>query len=93
MTAPCVCARHLANGAMKRGRCLTWNAVTALPIVAFDESLNLKVNGKAISLNDDIEDGDELRVEESHLLITFYPIRSLPQLSALLLTKLTSLLS
>lgn len=47
-------------------------------ITAFDESIRLTLNGKGLSLNSEIEDGDEVRIEESHLLITFYPIRSLP---------------
>ncbi len=47
-------------------------------ITGFDESLNLKLNGKPLEFNAEIEDGDELRIDKSHLLLTFYPIRSLP---------------
>ena len=47
-------------------------------VTAFDESLNLKLNGDALEFNETIEDGDELRIDDSPLLITFYPIRSLP---------------
>ena len=47
-------------------------------IAAFDESLNLKLNGKPLEFEVEIEDGDEVRIDNSHLLLTFYPIRSLP---------------
>ncbi|MGH9932029.1 MAG: trypsin-like peptidase domain-containing protein [Pyrinomonadaceae bacterium] len=47
-------------------------------VTACDESLGLKLNGKALEFNKEIEDGDELRIDDSHLLVTFYPIRSLP---------------
>lgn len=47
-------------------------------ITAFDESLDLKLNGKDLLFNAEIRDGDELRVDDSPLLLTFYPIRSLP---------------
>jgi hypothetical protein len=45
-------------------------------ITGFDEALNLKLNGSALEFNETIEDGDELRLDDSPLLITFYPIRS-----------------
>ena len=47
-------------------------------VSGFDLALNLKLNGKALEFDEIIEDGDELRIENSPLLITFYPIRSLP---------------
>lgn len=47
-------------------------------ITAFDESLNLELNGKLLEFNTEIEDGDEIRIDSSQLLLTFYPIRSLP---------------
>ncbi|HEY3039354.1 MAG TPA: trypsin-like peptidase domain-containing protein [Pyrinomonadaceae bacterium] len=47
-------------------------------VTGFDESLNLTLNGKPLEFNAEIEDGDELRIDKSHLLLTFYPIRSLP---------------
>jgi serine protease Do len=47
-------------------------------VTGFDEALDLKLNGKALEFNEAIEDGDELRIDNSPLLITFYPIRSLP---------------
>src|SRR6266540_6636217 len=47
-------------------------------ITGFDELLNLKLNGKPLEFNTEIEDGDEVRIDKSHLLLTFYPIRSLP---------------
>ena len=47
-------------------------------VTGFDESLNLKLNGKPVEFDTEIEDGDEIRIASSHLLLTFYPIRSLP---------------
>jgi serine protease Do len=47
-------------------------------VSGFDQALNLKLNGKALEFDEIIEDGDELRIDNSPLLITFYPIRSLP---------------
>ena len=47
-------------------------------VTGFDQSLDLKLNGNALEFNETIEDGDELRIDDSPLLITFYPIRSLP---------------
>src|SRR6266550_3212408 len=50
----------------------------AYRVVAFDRSLSLSHNGKAVRINKEIEDGDEVRIDTSNLLLTFYPIRSLP---------------
>ena len=47
-------------------------------VTDFDLSLDLKLNGKELEVNTELEDGDELRINNSHLLLTFYPIRSLP---------------
>lgn len=47
-------------------------------VTGFDESLELTHNGKALAPDTEIEDGDEVRINNSHLLLTFYPIRSLP---------------
>jgi serine protease Do len=47
-------------------------------VTGFNESLNLKRNGKPLEYNSEIEDGDEVRLANSHLLLTFHPIRSLP---------------
>lgn len=47
-------------------------------VTDFDNSLGLRLNGNEIDLAKEIEDGDELRIANSHLLLTFYPIRSLP---------------
>lgn len=47
-------------------------------VSGFNESLNLKLNGKPLDFNNEIEDGDEVRIGSSPLLLTFYPIRSLP---------------
>jgi serine protease Do len=47
-------------------------------VTSFDEALTFKLNGDDLKFNEPIEDGDELRIDDTHLLITFYPIRSLP---------------
>jgi serine protease Do len=47
-------------------------------VTGFNESLNLKLNGNPLEYNSEIEDGDEVRLDNSQLLLTFYPIRSLP---------------
>jgi serine protease Do len=47
-------------------------------ITKYDGSLRLIHNGKALEANTEIEDGDEVRIDDSHLLLTFYPIRALP---------------
>ena len=50
----------------------------AYRVVNFDESLDLRHNDDHIEAGTEIEDGDEVRIAKSHLLLTFYPIRSLP---------------
>ena len=47
-------------------------------VTSVDEALTFKLNGDDLKFNEPIEDGDELRIDDTHLLITFYPIRSLP---------------
>lgn len=47
-------------------------------VAGFDPSLALKHNGKTVQADKAIEDGDEMRIGASDLLLTFYPIRSLP---------------
>ena len=47
-------------------------------VSGLDQALDLKLNGKTLEFDEIIEDGDELRIDNSPLLITFYPIRSLP---------------
>jgi serine protease Do len=49
-------------------------------IAAFDESLQLKLNGKPLEVESEIVDGDEVRIDNSRLLLTFYPIRSMTAL-------------
>ena len=47
-------------------------------VTSFDDSLDLRINGEPLESKHEIIDGDELRIADSHLLLTFYPIRSLP---------------
>jgi serine protease Do len=48
----------------------------------FDASLNLTHNGRPISLNAKIKDGDEVRCEPSILALSFFPVRNLPAVVA-----------
>jgi len=47
-------------------------------VVGFDPSLDLQHNQGSLHHGSMIEDGDEVRIARSNLLLTFYPIRSLP---------------
>lgn len=47
-------------------------------VIGFDPSLDLRHNEDPLAVDDEIEDGDEVRIARSNLLLTFYPIRSLP---------------
>lgn len=47
-------------------------------VVSLDQTLDLRHNHEALKVNNEIEDGDELRIPSANLLLTFYPIRSLP---------------
>lgn len=44
----------------------------------FDQSLDLKHNGKPLALNAKIKDGDEVRCEPGLLAFSFFPVRDLP---------------
>jgi S1-C subfamily serine protease len=46
----------------------------------FDQSLDLRHNGKPLSINAKIKDGDEVRCEPVHLALSFFPVRDLPAL-------------
>jgi S1-C subfamily serine protease len=47
-------------------------------VAGFDPAFILTLNGKSLESDTEIEDGDEVRIDPSDLLLTFYPIRSLP---------------
>ncbi len=47
-------------------------------VVGFDKSMNLTHNGKPLVAETEIEDGDEVRFDDSPLALQFFPIRSLP---------------
>jgi S1-C subfamily serine protease len=47
-------------------------------VTGFNQSLDLKHNGRPLEFTSEIADGDEVRLNGSPLLLTFYPIRSLP---------------
>jgi serine protease Do len=44
----------------------------------FDPALPVTLNGEPLSSGTEIQDGDELRVGDSELVLHFYPVRSLP---------------
>jgi S1-C subfamily serine protease len=44
----------------------------------FDQSLDLRHNGKPLSVNAKIKDGDEVRCEPVNLALSFFPVRDLP---------------
>ncbi|MDQ3820004.1 MAG: hypothetical protein M3362_20335, partial [Acidobacteriota bacterium] len=48
----------------------------------FDRNLNLTHNGKPLSLNTKIKDGDEVRCEPGVLALSFFPVRNLPTVIA-----------
>ena len=43
-----------------------------------DSAIPLKLNGETLDIGSEIRDGDELRIDDSDLLIHFFPIRALP---------------
>jgi serine protease Do len=47
-------------------------------VAAFDGSIDLTYNGKPLEYDLQIEDGDEVRIDQSDLALQFFPIRSLP---------------
>ena len=46
----------------------------------FNQSIDLKHNGKPLSVNTKIRDGDEVRCEPANLALSFFPVRDLPAL-------------
>jgi serine protease Do len=51
-------------------------------VAGFDPALELVLNGKPIERDNEIHDGDEVRVDHSDLALQFFPIRSLPAVIA-----------
>src|SRR4030095_6379933 len=47
-------------------------------VAGFDASLQLTHNGKPLEYDAEIEDGDEVKIDDSALALQFFPIRSLP---------------
>jgi S1-C subfamily serine protease len=47
----------------------------------FDQSLDLRHNGKPLVINQKIRDGDEVRLESVDLALSFFPVRDLPALT------------
>jgi serine protease Do len=47
-------------------------------VSGFDAAVPLTLNGEPVSSDREINDGDELRIADSELVLHFFPIRSLP---------------
>ena len=47
-------------------------------VAEIDPSLILKMNGGNLSVGAEIRDGDEVRIDDSELVLQFFPVRSLP---------------
>ena len=47
-------------------------------VTDFDASLDLTHNGRPLQRDTEIQDGDEVRIDQSSLALQFFPIRSLP---------------
>jgi serine protease Do len=47
-------------------------------VIDFDQSLALTLNGEPVAPGSEIRDGDEFRVEDSELVLHFFPVRDLP---------------
>lgn len=49
-------------------------------VTDFDTSLRISHNGEPLSAGRKIDDGDEVRIDHSNLLLTFFPVGGLPAL-------------
>lgn len=47
-------------------------------VTDFDETLAVTLNGEPVHTGAEIRDGDEVRFDESELILHFYPVRALP---------------
>ncbi len=50
----------------------------AYRVTSFDQSLPLTMNAQPVSAGLELRDGDELRVDDSELVLHFFPVRALP---------------
>lgn len=50
----------------------------AYKVHGFDQALSPIKNGRPLELGESIDDGDEIRITDSALMLTFFPIRALP---------------
>jgi hypothetical protein len=74
-------ASSLPTGAAANGLLLELSRTNGhYRIKDFDQSLDLKHNGKPLSVNSKIKDGDEVRCEPVNLALSFFPVRDLPAL-------------
>ncbi|MGB7924670.1 MAG: trypsin-like peptidase domain-containing protein [Pyrinomonadaceae bacterium] len=49
-------------------------------VTDFDPTIEIIHNGERLAAGSKIEDGDEVRIDQSNLLLTFFPVGSLPSL-------------
>ncbi|HKG79873.1 MAG TPA: trypsin-like peptidase domain-containing protein [Pyrinomonadaceae bacterium] len=47
-------------------------------VTGFDPSVALTLNGEPVSSGNEIHDGDEFRINDSELVLQFFPVRALP---------------
>lgn len=47
-------------------------------VTGFDQALPVTLNGEQVHTGAEIRDGDEVRFDESELILHFYPVRALP---------------
>ena len=47
-------------------------------VAGFDPAVSITQNGEAVSVGNEIRDGDEFRIEGSDILLHFFPVRELP---------------
>ena len=47
-------------------------------VTGFEPEVPLTLNGEPVSANAEINDGDELRIADSELILHFFPVRALP---------------
>src|SRR5215510_5494437 len=51
---------------------------TANRVANVDEALPVTLNGEPAKIGEEIRDGDEVRFNDSELVLHFYPVRALP---------------
>ena len=47
-------------------------------VTSFDSTVSLTQNGQPVNAGNEVKDGDEFRIDDSELVLHFFPIRALP---------------